>query len=672
MNFFEQQEQAHRKTRRLVVYFAISVLVIVALVCFPLAFCVSAVREAATGRAPFLPLLIVTIPNRLAQLAFEPAAFWRWLWRPSLFGEIAAGIILMISLGSLYKIRQLSRGGAAVAELLGGRALDPQPADPDELQLRHVVEEMAIASGVPVPDIYVLDLERGINSFAAGHTTSDVAIAVTRGCLKALSRDELQGAIAHEFSHVLNGDTRLNMRLMGLAHGILCPVIVGRVLVGRPLFGNTIGEPLLDRDDLFPALPFIFIGLFLQAIGSIGLPFVRLIKSAICREREWLADASAVQFTRNPEGVTGALKKIGGLIKHGHLDTPHAETASHLYFADCSYGTAFPFLATHPPLKARIQAIDPAFDGQFPKVQLLPMSQEERERRLDDDIGTILASPNPGPLIHGILAESRRPLGAAKVIRSTIPPVISLAIWKAPGAAACVYALLFSLDDAERSQQLQELKPKCDPAIYEEALQLFAGARKLDAHSKIAVMDMALPALRRLNESQYEEFMRNVDLLIESDRAIELFEYTVQKILNRRLRPNFEPAPRIYPTYSSLKPLLKECAVLLSALAHVGSDQPAEVQTAFDRGLSELDTEGITLALLDKQACNLPQIDAALDRLGQTAPLVRQNLVFACAKTVAADKRLLSREAQMLRAIADALSCPVPPFVQELETTPGA
>src|SRR5579859_1431790 len=181
MNFFEQQEHAHRKTRRLVVYFTISVFVIVALVSFPVAFSVSAIREAFTGPAPLLPMLIITVLNRLAQLAMDPAAFWNWLWCPSLFAEIFAGFCVMILLGSLYKIRQLSRGGPVVAELLGGRPLDPQPTDPDELQLRHVVEEMAIASGVPVPDIYVLDLERGINSFAAGHTTNDVAIAVTRG-----------------------------------------------------------------------------------------------------------------------------------------------------------------------------------------------------------------------------------------------------------------------------------------------------------------------------------------------------------------------------------------------------------------------------------------------------------------------------------------------------------
>jgi len=211
-----------------------------------------------------------------------------------------------------------------------------------------------------VPEIYVLDCERGINSFAAGHTRDDVAVGVTFGCLKMLTRDELQGVIAHEFSHVLNGDTRLNMKLMGLAHGLSWPTIIGRVLLRGSPQPMEIGASIFDADTKPTFLPTAPIGILFLIIGGISAPFVRVLKSLICRERERLADAAAVQFTRNPAGIAGALKKIGGLYRAGRLDTSYAETASHLYFANSAYEPMFSFQSTHPPVAKRILAIDPA------------------------------------------------------------------------------------------------------------------------------------------------------------------------------------------------------------------------------------------------------------------------------------------------------------------------
>ena len=265
-----------------------------------------------------------------------------------------------------------------MARFLGGRRVAAKPDDLDEQRLRNVVEEMAIASGTPVPEIYVLDCERGINAFAAGHTRDDVALGVTRGCVQLLTRDELQGVVAHEFSHILNGDTRLNMRLIGLAHGLFWPTILGR----RLLYCTRDEAPELwksSEQDQTKVLPTAPLGILLIILGSISLPFVRLIKSAICRQREWLADAAAVQFTRNPPGIAGALMKIGGLAKHGRLDTPHAEVASHLYFANFNYEAWLKFLSTHPPLANRISAIYPYFDGKFPEVKMLAPNQAERD-----------------------------------------------------------------------------------------------------------------------------------------------------------------------------------------------------------------------------------------------------------------------------------------------------
>ncbi len=317
--------------------------------------------------------------------AATSTTLFQFIWEPRLAFWVTVGTLFSTALGCLYKMRLLAGGGSAVAELLGGRKIDDNPTDLNEKKLRDVVEEMAVASGLIVPEIYVLDCERGINAFAAGHARDDVAIGVTFGALKLLSRDELQGIIAHEFSHVLNGDTRLNMKLMALAHGLFWPTIVGRVLVRGTTRAPEIGESIFDEGTSPVFLPTAPIGVLFLIVGGISSPLVRLLKSLICREREWLADAAAVQFTRNPAGIAGALKKIGGLYKAGRLDTPFAETASHLYFANSDYDPWFDFLATHPPLAKRILAIDPAFDGQFPHINSLPRQTDETSQEKQQD-----------------------------------------------------------------------------------------------------------------------------------------------------------------------------------------------------------------------------------------------------------------------------------------------
>jgi Zn-dependent protease with chaperone function len=369
MDFFDQEARAKRQTRLLLCLFGLAVFAFV-----------------------ILTYLILAAPIRLfSQALVTSTSFFQWIWNPRLAFWVTVGTLFSTALGCLYKMHLLSGGGPAVAELLGGRKIEA-PANPDEKRLRDVVEEMAVAAGTPVPDIYVLDDERGINAFAAGHTRDDVAIGITFGALKLLTRDELQGVIAHEFSHVLNGDTRLNLKLMGLAHGLSWPTIVGRVLLRGSPQPLEIGASIFDKDTRPTFLPTAPLGILFLLVGGISSPFVRLLKSLICREREWLADAAAVQFTRNPGGIAGALKKIGGLYRQGRLDSPYAETASHLYFANSAYDPLFNFQSTHPPLAKRVLAIDPAFDGQFQHINCLPRhtdvtSQEEQyERRYEENV----------------------------------------------------------------------------------------------------------------------------------------------------------------------------------------------------------------------------------------------------------------------------------------------
>jgi len=669
MNFFEQQERARRQTTLLLAYFAAAVVVIVVLTYVIFASLVLPfVKPLPHG--PRIHNVVISIFWLVGEAMFHPAYYLRWTWDPRLFAGFAVGAGLTIALGSFYKIRQFAAGGPAVAELLGGRRVEPDSAEPDEQTLRNVVEEMAIASGMPVPEIYVLDDERGINAFAAGHTQSDVAIGVTRGCLKLLSHDELQGVIAHEFSHILNGDTRLNMRLIGIAHGVLWPVIVGRVFVHGSNRPAEPGESILDGEASMTRLPFILVGYLLLAAGSIGLPFVRLIKSAICREREWLADAAAVQFTRYPAGIAGALQKIGGLYKQGRLDTPHAETASHLYFANYSFTPWFGFLSTHPPLLKRIQAIEPAFDGQFPKVKPLPPSHSEREQRYEEAVGFVLAVEKAQS--DSVLLAAGCPvveyIRRAAALRLGLGPAISAASHLPGGARAIVYALLLSSDEPTRAGQLTLLEQKLDAAMLRQVNELLPVIQELDPRVKLPLIDLTLPALRHLDPPDYRLFAALVQELVEYDQAIDLFEYALQKILFRHLKPYYEAVPSPCRRHSSAQSLLPECSVLLSALAHIGQeDAPAEA-VAFQRGAGYLDAPEGAVQFLSGEDRSLARVDSALDQLAQASPSVKRNVLLACAQTVAADGQVLVREAELLRAIADALDCPVPPFVEALES----
>jgi Zn-dependent protease with chaperone function len=669
MDFFEQQERARRQTTLLLAYFAVAVAVIIVLTYIIFASVVLPFLKPVP-HGPRLHSIIVSTLWLVGEALLHPLYYLKWTWDPRLFIGFAAGAALTIALGSLHKIRQLAAGGPVVAELLGGRRVEPDSAEPDEQKLRNVVEEMAIASGMPVPEIYVLDNERGINAFAAGHTRSDVAIGVTRGGLKLLTRDELQGVIAHEFSHILNGDTRLNMRLIGIAHGVLWPVILGRIFVRGSNRPAEPGESILDEDVSVARLPLMLAGYLLVIVGSIGLPFVRLIKSAICREREWLADAAAVQFTRYPDGIAGALKKIGGLYKQGRLDTPHAESASHLYFTNSGFTPWFGFLSTHPPLLKRIKAIEPAFDGQFPTVKPLPPSQFELEKQYERAVGFVLETGKTQP--DSVLAAAGSPvvehIRQAAALRLGLGKALSTAARSPVGARALIYSLLLSRDEPTRAGQLDVLGQKLEAALLGQIDDLLPEVRSLDPRTKLPLVGLTLPALRHLDPADYQQFAEVVQDLIEYDASIDLFEYALQKLLFRHLRPYYEtlaPPPR---RDSSLQSLLEECSVLLSALAHIGQEDESAEAAAFQRGAGYLDAPDGAVQLLSGEARSLARVDTALDRLAQAAPSVKRNVLLACAQTVAADGQVLCREAELLRAIADALDCPIPPFVEALES----
>lgn len=658
MDFFEQQAKAHRKTKWLVVYFTLAVVAMI----------------AAIYIATLLIFSGIQLHQERRDYGQEQPPFS--MWDPQIFAGVTIATLAVIGIGSLYRISVLSAGGSAVSEMMGARLVSPNTTDPDERKLLNVVEEMAIASGVPVPQVYVMDEEHGINAFAAGHKPGDATITVTHGCMKLLSRDELQGVIGHEFSHILNGDMRLNLRLMGLIFGILCLAIIGRVLLQTARGGGS------GRGRGQNPLPLL--GLVLLLIGWIGVFFGRLIQAAVSRQREFLADASSVQFTRNPGGITGALKKIGGLGETGsRISHAHAEELSHMFFGN---GVSEPFiglLETHPPLTHRIRVFEPNFDGQFPNVrydggdqapQEISTSKRPSVPNLFGTVlgGAILASGDTEkpPVIrsHSVLPNFGNPtplqLKYAEQLRDSLPDSIKAAAHEPLGAVALIYAMLLSDDASTRTNQLEELAKRVDSAIQQKTLALYPEVSKATARAHLPMISLALGTLRQLNPDQFAQFSQTLQWLIQSDGKVELFEYVIQKIILHHLAPQFGQAPRSVVQFYSMKPLVPDCAVLLSALANVGSSDDAEIQKAFAAGMPYLRAPDETdLVLLPREQSGVTQIDAALNRLAQASPLIKKNLLEACIHTIGADGIMTESEAELLRATADTLDCPMPPFV---------
>jgi Zn-dependent protease with chaperone function len=646
IDFFDQQQAARRRTGRLVVYFVLAVVLIIL-----------AIYAAVMGA------FVLMSKDQ------DPAAPGL-LFDPGLFALITTGVILVIALGSLYKIVQLREGGVVIARQLGGRLLVPGTANLAEQRLLNVVEEMAIAAGTPVPSVFVLDEEQSINAFAAGFGPGDAVVAVSQGCLDYLTRDELQGVIAHEFSHILNGDMRFNLRLIGLLHGILLLALIGQILMrmtSRTTYYSGSSRRDGERRDS-SALAFFLLGLALLIIGFVGVFFGRLIKCAISRQREFLADASALQFTRNPDGLAGALKKIGGLAEGSRIKNPNAEEACHLFFGQ-GVPSMTQVLATHPPLKVRIQRIDPSFDGRYPKVVPL-VGEGEREDRATTTRAARFARESAAPIsltpavaLASIGAPRREHVAFATRLLDSIPEPLDSAAREPFGARAVVYALLLDRTEAVRRMQLDHLEAHEAPGTADEAERLRPIIEALGAKARLPLVDLALPALRQLSRAQCRIFLEEVEALALADQVVSVFEFTLERVLLRHLVRHFlEPAPPVVQ-FTTLDPLRNDIHVLLSTLASLGHERRDEAERAFAQGWSRLNWPPRAPVFPPRGPGLLDNLRKALDRLAAASPEVKRRVLDASAACVAADGRVTVSEGELLRAIADSLDCPMPPLI---------
>ena len=566
----------------------------------------------------------------------------------------AGGVFVLVLGGSLFKTAQLSAGGGrSVAESLGGRQVSHATTDPAERRLYNVVEEMALAAGVPVPTLYMIDNERSINAFAAGFSPNAAVIGVNRGTVELLTRDELQGVIAHEFSHILNGDMRMNLRLIGILFGLQLLAIIGyyamRVVRYVPANRNNKGGGAI-------ILVIIICGLALMIIGYIGVFFSALIRAAISRQREFLADASAVQFTRNPDGIAGALKKIGCPNVGSNVSSARAAEASHLFFGNVcglfSFGALF---ATHPELTTRIKRIDPHFDGRFPDVLVAekPMKYADKPHRSNilPTIGTKQSvMEHIGELnIANVLA--------AGALLQAIPKNVTESASNPLSAQAVFFALLLDSDESIRNRQLNQIQFSGSSFLMNESQRLYPQICSLPEEEKIPLVQYVSASLREMTGQQYRKFTKVFDLLIAADNKMNLFEYTLKAMLLRDLDIHFGLAQQLRVRHTSLSSVCPPIVAVLSHLAYSGHDSHQEVLGAFSAAMEEL---GLSNPILLPNEISVQRFDQSLRTLAETSPAIKKQIFAAFMTCVWYDKKITPQEAGLIRAIAAMLAIPIP------------
>jgi Zn-dependent protease with chaperone function len=628
MDFFAHQDAARKRTRLLLFYY---VLAVAGLVVASYAVTMLALGTASTRTG--------------AKLA---------LWNPQIFACTTGLTLFIIIVGTLFRIMDLRDGGRAVAEMLGAEEVPLEPPDARERMLRNVVEEMAIASGVPVPAVFVMRNEQGINAFAAGYSEADAAVAVTRGCLEQLTREELQGVIAHEFSHILNGDMRLNIRLLAVLNGIL-----GVYLVGRVLFEA--GWSSSDSKRLGGALGLG--GLLFMGIGGLGVFFSRLIQAAVSRQREFLADASAVQFTRDPNGIANALKKIGGFTQGSKLRSAQAEAISHMFFSNGLAEHWFELTATHPPLPERIKRLDPSFDGTWIVSRHAPALDQEFSAFAPSarSVPPLLPPRIPVGAILRHAGEPAQVFYAAGVLES-LPAELRDAAHDPFSATALVFAFLLHAPGAGRDKQLMELRAAF-PEQATAAEQFSELLPTVGAQARLPLLNLCLPAWRTLSHEQWQEFRAMLERLITSDEQVDFTEFVLRRIIERNVEAVWHPRDAAVMQFYSFNPLAPDCSLLLSALAWVGTNDSSEAQEAFAQGAARLPAH-LSPEFYAREQCGIEHVDAALARLAASVPHIRKTMLEAAAHAVACDGVVNVHEAELLRAVAESLGCPIPPLVQ--------
>ena len=638
MNFFQHQDMARRNTRRLVILLGLATLALIAITTVAFA-------------------VVVLGLNTEGYVSYAEQGLWPTLksvlsWQS--LSVIALIVLSFVTLGGLFKMRQLRSGGRAVAEALGGKLINLDSGTGPERRLLNVVEEMAIASGTPVPPVYVLE-EQSINAFAAGHTPQDAVIGITRGAIEQLNRDELQGVIAHEFSHILHGDMSLNIRLVGLLNGILVISLLGHML----LRSAYIRAPRRSNRDN-SALGVLVLGAVLILIGSIGTFFGSWIKAGVSRQREFLADASAVQFTRNPDGIAGALKKIASTPHGSKLEATDAAEFSHMYFGQ-GVGSGFSrMMATHPPVQERIRRLQPHWNGELAattpaSAAASSATSAAAEQMSGFQAGTV-SLDSVDASINSIGQAMPEHLARAQVLLASLDQRLRDAAHDTFAARAVVYGLLLADEESVLSRQWQHLSDVTPAEDWPNLKPCIEAAQHTHPEGRLPLLELALPALKQLSKTQHQAFRQTVEYLIAADGRVSLMEWALSRIVFNQLEPRTP-----YRKSLKLRDCHAECALVLSLIVHAGARDADEARGAFQAGIAELPFDD--LPWIPRRDIQLSQLDQAVERLGNLKPLHKPALLKAISRSIFSNQHVSAIEAELFRALADSLDCPVPPIL---------
>ena len=653
MNFFEAQEAARRSTTLLVFLF---VLAIAGLLVLSNMIVCQFVYYQEFGR--------LTASLAELELVFDT----------DLSVLVSTAIIVFICLGSLYKLAVLSSGGSAIAISLGGVIVPRSSADPLHKKILNIVEEMAIASGTPVPQVYLLN-EPGINAFAAGWKSANAVIGITRGALESLNRDELQGVIAHEFSHILNGDMRLNIRLVAILHGILMIGMLGRMILRSMRYVRSSRNSKDGR-----AVLIIFAAAAsLMIIGYTGTFFGNWIKSLISRQREYLADASAVQFTRSSEGIANALKKIGGAVPGSALSAATVDEYSHAYFARGDTTLNWLTFSTHPPLKTRILRIQPGWDGKYifddrkpvresyTEAELETIKQQKKQDRQQRAkniayvLGGGIAADEVLSSLDTIGVISQQQIDAAHEWHRSLPQLVLEHAENPYGAQALVLALLLHEKPEIVSKQYAALNKIIGELHTQNVHQVQQAVAGLDRAQALPLIDLTLPTLREMTVAQYRRFRLCLQQLVHADGRVDLREWIIQRVVSQHLDEQYALRKKPVAKYFVLGSAKQASEIMLSMLAYLEHRDEAAALRAF-AGAKRAIGAG-ALQLLPKSKVSIAVLDMAMDDLMLLKPPLKKRFLQACVSCIAHDGKVTLQAYELTRAIASCIDCPMPPIL---------
>jgi Zn-dependent protease with chaperone function len=643
MDFFDQQEAARRASRRLLLWYLLAVAFVVA--CFNLAAALLYALLAIYGALP---------------LAGGEPLVWRGLWTtywhavahvpPKVHVVVSGAVAATILAVSGWRLRQLAEGGTAVAQMLGAHYLDRSRATPAEAKLLNVVEEMAIASGIAVPPVYLLANEGAVNALAAGYSPNEAVIIVTRGAIEKLSRDELQGVMGHEFSHILNGDMALNVRLVALLAGIACFGEWGEYLVFKA-GGEARAQEREDRGGL---VLFALFGMAIALTGFPGLFAAEAIKAAISRQRELLADAASVQFTRNPEGIAGALDTVLALGTATTLRSAYATELSHMFFLPAAARWwAWP---THPPIDERIRRVHPRFRREDYRRTRHAERYRDGARAVLDGAGNVVKVVDGLATAAALVGAPRAEhVDHARRLLERLPQALRMRLARPEGAENAIFGLLLEREGPARDQQLALLGERGAQAA---AAQLELGS--LGRAQALLLIDLALPALKQQPQKRRDAFLAEVQRLVEADRKLTLAEFVQATLLRQHLREG--AGKPIRTKFGKLEEVAGDAQAVLSLIAHASKGDAA---AAHAKGAAILGV--VPGAPLPVAELTTARVGEALERLRHLAPFVKPRLLKACLETAAADGVFRLAETELVRAVAATLDCPLPPVIQALD-----